>query len=125
MSPDRGRLGPRHLSGQVCKLAGDQAAACWAPCGVWASWCRSSCSRRSARSLVVNFHGNDGQLPNGETLPLMRLRYCGSAARWGLAMHLYSTQGYEDAVLPTGAFAGLPEDALDCAAGLYLSDLTP
>jgi hypothetical protein len=68
---------------------------------------------------------NDGQLPNGETLPLMRLRYCGSAARWGFAMYLYSTEGYEDAVLPTGAFAGLPEDALDCAAGLYLSDLTP
>ncbi|HZY01652.1 MAG TPA: hypothetical protein VFE92_19515 [Dermatophilaceae bacterium] len=25
-------------------------------------------------------------------------------------------------VLPTGAFAGLPEDALDYADGLYLSD---
>jgi hypothetical protein len=30
----------------------------------------------------------------------------------------------EDAVVPTGAFAGLPEDALDCAAGLYLGDPT-
>jgi len=34
-------------------------------------------------------------------------------------MYLFSKEGYEDAVLPTGAFAGLPEDALDCAAGLY------
>ena len=75
---------PQHhgqLSGQVCKFVGDQAAADWAPFGVWTSWCRSSRFRRSARSLVVNFHVNDGQLPNGETLPLMRLRYCGSAAR--------------------------------------------
>ena len=39
-------------------------------------------------------------------------------------MYLASTDGYEDAVLPTGAFAGLPEDALDCAAGLYLSNPT-
>ena len=44
------------LSGQVCKFVGDQAAAGWAPFGVWVSWCRSSRSKRSARSLVVNFH---------------------------------------------------------------------
>jgi len=52
----------------------------------------------------------------------MRLRYGGSAARWGFAIYLASQDGYEHAVLPTGAFAGLPEDALDCAAGLYLGD---
>jgi hypothetical protein len=63
-----------------------------------------------------------GELPDGDTLPLMRLRYGGSAARWGFAMYLASKDGYEDAVLPTGAFAGLPEDSLDCAAGLYLGD---
>ena len=50
----RSRVG-RCLSGQVCKFVGDQAAAGWAPFGVWASWCRSSFSRRSARSLVVSF----------------------------------------------------------------------
>jgi hypothetical protein len=65
-----------------------------------------------------------GELPDGDTLPLMRLRYGGSAARWGFAMYLASKDGYEDAVLPIGAFAGLPEDALDCAAGLYLGDPT-
>ena len=59
-----------------------------------------------------------GQLRDGDTLPLMRLRNGGSAARWGFAMYLASKDGYEDAVLRTGAFAGLPEDALDCAAGL-------
>jgi hypothetical protein len=44
------------LSGQVCKFVGDQAALGLAPLGVWVCWCRSSLSRRSARSVVVNFH---------------------------------------------------------------------
>ena len=78
--------------------------------------------------VTVRFRGAfayvDGQLPDGDTLPLMRLRYGGSAARWGFAMYLASKDGDEDTVLPTGAFAGLPEDALDCAAGLYLGDPT-
>jgi hypothetical protein len=43
------------LSGQVCKFVGDQAAVGWALSRVWVC-CRSSLSRRSARSLVVNFH---------------------------------------------------------------------
>jgi hypothetical protein len=54
----------------------------------------------------------------------MRLRYGGSAARWGFAMYPAGKDGYDDAVLPTVAFAVLPEDALDCAAGLYLGDPT-
>jgi hypothetical protein len=78
--------------------------------------------------VTVRFRGAfayvGGQLSDGETIPLMRLRYGGSAARWGFAIYLASKDGYEDAVLPTGAFAGLPEDALDCAAGLYLGDPT-
>ncbi len=43
-----------------------------------------------------------GHLPDGDTLPLMRLRYGGSAARWGFAIYLASKDGYEVAVLPTG-----------------------
>jgi len=42
--------------------------------------------------------------------------------RWGFAMYLAREDGYDDAVLPTGALAGLPDDARDCAAGLYLGD---
>jgi len=60
-----------------------------------------------------------GRLPDGETLPLMRLRYGGSAARWGFAIYLASKDGYEFAALPTGDLEGLPEDALDTACGLY------
>ncbi|CAM5351578.1 hypothetical protein SPURM210S_03204 [Streptomyces purpurascens] len=45
----------------------------------------------------------------------------GSAGTWGLALYLASIDEYQDAILPTSGFAGTPEDALDCACGLYLT----
>ena len=51
----------------------------------------------------------------------MRLRYSGSASQWGFALHLASTGKYEDQILPNGLPVGSPEEALDCAAGLYLT----
>ena len=66
----------------------------------------------------------DGELPGGEVLPLCRLRYAGSASRWGFAIYLASRDGYEDSLLPSGLHAGTPEEALDCACGLYLGDPT-
>ena len=68
----------------------------------------------------TNFAYIAGRLPDGTSLPLMRLRYGGSASVWGFAIYLASKDGYEDSVLPTGAYAGSPEEALDCACGLYL-----
>ena len=66
----------------------------------------------------------DGHLPGGVTLPLCRLRYNGSASIWGFAIYLASRDGYEDNVLPSGLPSGSPEEALDCACGLYLNDPT-
>ena len=66
----------------------------------------------------------DGELNSGELLPLCRLRYAGSASLWGFAIHLASTDGYQDSVLPSGLPVGTPEEALDCACGLYLADPT-
>lgn len=66
----------------------------------------------------------DGYLPDGQVLPLCRLRYGGSASIWGFAVYLASKDGYEDSILPSGHLAGSPEDALDCACGLYLNDPT-
>ena len=66
----------------------------------------------------------NGHLANGEVLPLCRLRYSGSASSWGFAIYLASKDGYEDSILPNGQFAGSPEDALDCACGLYLNNPT-
>ena len=66
----------------------------------------------------------DGKLADGTTLPLFRLRYGGSANSWGFAIHLASRDGYQDAILPSGYPVGTPEEALDCACGLYLNDPT-
>ena len=74
----------------------------------------------------VRFRGRfayvDGRLPDGEVLPLCRLRYGGSASRWGFAIYRASHDDYEDTFLPSGDTAGSPEEALDCACGLYLND---
>jgi hypothetical protein len=69
----------------------------------------------------VRFRGRFAYV-DGEALPLCRLRYAGSASLWGFAVYLASRDGYEDSVLPSGLPIGTPEEALDCACGLYLSD---
>lgn len=70
----------------------------------------------------ANFAYVDGVDADGDLLNLCRLRYQGSDDTWGFAVYLYSREGYEDSVLPTGSFTGMPEEALDCACGLYLND---
>jgi len=61
-------------------------------------------------------------LPDGTVQPLIRLRYGGSARLWGFGLYLASSGKYEDQILPSGLPIGSPEEALDCAGGLYLSD---
>ena len=79
---------------------------------------------RSTSATAARFAYLDGHLPDGEVMPLCRLRYGGSASSWGFAIYLASRDGYEDSILPTGHTAGSPEEALDCACGLYLNDPT-
>jgi hypothetical protein len=64
----------------------------------------------------------DGILPDGEALPLCRLRYGGDAAFFGFAIYRASHDDYEDSVLPDGSFDATPDKALDCACALYLDD---
>jgi hypothetical protein len=79
-------------------------------------------------TIRVRYRGQfaylDGHLADGEAMPLCRLRYGGSANRWGFAIYLASRGGYEDSILPTGHSTGSPEEAIDCACGLYLNDPT-
>jgi hypothetical protein len=63
-----------------------------------------------------------GGLIDGEVMPLCRLRYAGSASRWGFAVYRASHDDYEESFLPTGVMGGSPEEALDCACGLYVGD---
>jgi len=65
-----------------------------------------------------------GTTAEDDALPLCRLRYLGSPHQWGFAIYLASKDGYEDSILPRGSFTGAPEEALDCACGLYLNDIT-
>ena len=64
----------------------------------------------------------DGVLPDDEVLPLCRLRFSGVLHTWGFAIYLASKDGYQDSLLPNGTPSGSPEEALDCACGLYLND---
>ena len=76
--------------------------------------------------LAVRFRSNfayvDGTLADRTVLKLCRLRYGGSAGSWGFAIYRASHDDYEDSFLPTGTMGESPEEALDCACGLYLND---
>lgn len=76
--------------------------------------------------ITVRFRGSyayvEGVLRGGGSLPLCRLHYHGSPDAWGFAMYLASKGRYETSMLPSGTFTGTPEEALDCACGLYLRD---
>jgi hypothetical protein len=78
--------------------------------------------------IDVRFRGKfayvTGHLPGGQDLPLCRLRYAGYASTWGFAIYRASHDDYQDSYLPSGQPSGTPEEALDCACGLYLADPT-
>lgn len=70
----------------------------------------------------ANFAYVSGFDADGDELRLFRLRYARSASTWGFAIYLASKDGYEESFLPSGMHAGSPEEALDCACGLYLNE---
>ena len=78
--------------------------------------------------LTIRYRGGFAYITaatdDNDPLPLCRLRYLHSADQWGFAIYLASKDGYQDSILPTGSFTGTPEQALDCACGLYLNDPT-
>jgi hypothetical protein len=77
--------------------------------------------------LPIRFRGDYAYLDadeDGDVWPLCRLRYIGTNDVWGFAIHLASRDSYQDSVLPSGHPTGTPEQALDCACGLYLNDPT-
>lgn len=74
--------------------------------------------------LHVRYHGQfayvEGELADGDRLPLIRLRYGESASTWGFGLYLASSGKYENQILPSGLPIGTPQEALDCACDLYL-----
>ena len=64
-----------------------------------------------------------GVLPDGEQIPLFRLRYGGSAHSFGFAIYSAAHDRYEDAILLTGLPLGTPQEALDTACTIHLAGL--
>src|SRR5262249_56539689 len=81
------------------------------------------------KEVTLRFRGRfayvDGVLPNGDVLPLCRLRYGGYASEWGFAFYAASSESYKDSVLPSGAFVGTPQEALPCACRPSLPHPSP
>ena len=50
-----------------------------------------------------NFAYVDGEIADGPTIPLCRLRYGGMASMWGFAIYRASHDDYEDSFLPSGS----------------------
>ncbi|WP_030944508.1 ATP-binding protein [Streptomyces sp. NRRL S-646] len=76
------------------------------------------------RGVHVRFRAGfayvDGELKDGERLPLCRLRFTGVLHTWGFALYEAGNDSYRDSILPSGLPAGSAEEALDCAGDLYL-----
>ncbi|MGW5669829.1 hypothetical protein [Micromonospora sp. NPDC003776] len=75
-------------------------------------------------AVHVRYHGHfayvTGELTDGQQLPLMRLRYSGSAHRWGLAVYRASNNSYEDQYW----FSGTTEEALDFVCDVLVIPIT-
>lgn len=76
-------------------------------------------------AVHVRYHGQfayvEGELTGGERLPLMRLRYGGSAHRWGTAIYVAGTNSYEGQVW----FSASTEEAFDLVCDLHIGSITP
>jgi hypothetical protein len=64
-----------------------------------------------------------GVLPDGQQIPLFRLRYGGSAHSFGFAIYSAARDRYEDAILLTGMPVGTPQEALDTAGLIHLTGI--
>jgi hypothetical protein len=62
-----------------------------------------------------------GHLPD-EDIPLARIGYLGDPDEWAFAIYQASSDTYQESVLLNGQPTGTPNQALDCACTLYLTD---
>jgi hypothetical protein len=78
--------------------------------------------------LTVRWRGShayiDAVTPDGDNWQLCRLTWNGHPDHWTFALYLYSSERYEPNILPNGTPTGTPEEAIDCAGLLYLTDWT-
>jgi hypothetical protein len=72
-------------------------------------------------TVYVRYRGQfayvDGELAGGDRLPLMRLRYGGSAHRWGTAIYVASTDSYQNQIWLTRTI----EEVFDLVCDLHVA----
>ena len=62
-----------------------------------------------------------GELTDGEQVPLMRLRYGGSAHRWGTAIYVAGSDSYKSQVWLSRS----TEEAFDFVCDIHIGTITP
>jgi hypothetical protein len=76
--------------------------------------------------VTIRWHGSyyyvSGYVTEDDAIPLCRIAYLVSPGDWGFAIYQASTETYQESILPGGSHTGTPQEALDCACGLYLAD---
>ncbi|GGM51511.1 hypothetical protein GCM10011608_40550 [Micromonospora sonchi] len=76
-------------------------------------------------AVHVRYHGQfayvTGELADGDQMPLMRLRYGGSAHRWGAAIYVASTNSYENQIWLSGS----TEEAFDFVCHIHVGPIAP
>lgn len=65
--------------------------------------------RKNDSKRIHSIYQRLGELADGDRLPLIRLRYIGSASTWGFGLYLASSGKYENQILPTGPPIGTPK----------------
>jgi hypothetical protein len=75
--------------------------------------------------LSIRYRANFAHItadPDGDPLPLCRLRYLATPTTGDSLSTSPAETPTKNSLLPTGTFTGTPEDALDCACNLYLTN---
>ena len=77
---------------------------------------------RGGYGYVIGYPDTDDEPTDDDAIPLCRLGYLGTDDIWEFALYDPATDTYQDTVLPTGRSTGSPQEALDCACAVHLTD---
>jgi hypothetical protein len=72
--------------------------------------------------VIGHPHITDHEPDDTDAIPLCRLGYLGADHTWAFALYDPATDTYQDTVLPSGGSTGTPQEALDCACAVHLTN---
>lgn len=77
---------------------------------------------RGGYGYVIGYPDTDDGPNDKDAIPLCRLGYLGADDTWAFALYDPATDTYQDTVLPHGSSTSNPQEALDCACAVHLTD---